>query len=68
MDAHATQQLRYYLATPHVSRTAVELEPLLWKARVLVDRLEQEIAALEPTPDPDETDEPKPRPAKASKN
>ena len=68
MDTHDTQQLRYYLATPHIERTAVELEPLLFKARMLVDRLQQQIEALAPTPDPDEEPKEKTKPAKTAKH
>ena len=66
MDTHDTQQLRYYLATPHLERPAAEWEALLWKARVLVDQLQQEIAALAPTPAPAEEPKEKTKPAKTA--
>ncbi len=53
MDKTSIQELRYYLATPHVGRDVKELTALHWKATVIVDQLQQEIERLDPSLAPD---------------
>ncbi len=61
MDKTSIQELRYYLATPHVDRGVKELTALHWKATVIVDQLQQEIerldAPLESEGDPEGNEE-----------